>query len=176
MLKSARRIRSEVKGIRYTLDMLLFPEQNNLFCPCCKKRFRAFAEGEYINIPDKVDVKRYLNVRQDLVCPLCGSIPRHRILASWFEENKTMIEPSDILYFAPEKSMLLWMDRNKIKYTTADLYESADLKLDLQDTKLPDNSIDFIVCNHVLEHVNDFRKALMEMYRILIAFRNPTGF
>ncbi len=63
--------------------------------------------------------------------------------------------------------MTLWMNRNKVKYTSADLYSKADLKLDIQATGLPDESYDVIICNHVLEHVDDFRVALNEMYRIL---------
>ena len=51
---------------------------------------------------------------------------------------------------------------------TADIYdETVDLKLDIQVTGLPDESYDVIVCNHVLEHVDDFRKSLKEMYRVL---------
>ena len=59
------------------------------------------------------------------------------------------------------------MKRNNISCTTADLFAPADLKLDIQNTKLPDQSYDMIFCNHVLEHVDDFRKALKELYRIL---------
>ena len=51
--------------------------------------------------------------------------------------------------------------------TTADLYKEADLKLDIQATGLADESYDIIICNHVLEHVDDFRLALKEMYRVL---------
>lgn len=167
LIKSSRRVCLELKGVRYTLDMLLFPRITVWFCPCCKKRFQSFEEGNYLRLPDKIDTKRYINIRQDIICPFCGSLPRHRILASWFEDNKAIIKSSNLLYFAPEKSMMLWMDRNKVKYTTADLFHSADIKIDIQDTKLPSNSIDLIICNHVLEHVDDFRKALREIHRIL---------
>ena len=50
---------------------------------------------------------------------------------------------------------------------TADLYSDADLKLDIQATGLADESFDVIVCNHVLEHVDDFRIALKELHRLL---------
>lgn len=59
------------------------------------------------------------------------------------------------------------MKRNKVTCTTADYFQVADLKLDIQSTKLPDESYDIIICNHVLEHVQDFRKALKEVHRIL---------
>ena len=63
--------------------------------------------------------------------------------------------------------MTLWMKRNSVACTTADLYKEADLKLDIQETGLPDDSYDLIICNHVLEHVDDFRKAMKEMFRVL---------
>ena len=60
------------------------------------------------------------------------------------------------------------MQRKGITCTTADLQRSdTALKLDIQATGLPDASYDVIIANHVLEHVDDFRKALKEMYRIL---------
>ena len=51
--------------------------------------------------------------------------------------------------------------------TTADLCEGADLQLDIQATGLPGESYDVVVCNHVLEHVDDFRAALREVFRLL---------
>ena len=63
--------------------------------------------------------------------------------------------------------MDVWMKKNQISYTTADLFCESDLKLDIQSTGLPDASYDIIFCNHVLEHVDDFRMALKEVFRIL---------
>ena len=102
------------------------------------------------------------------MCPVCRSLPRHRILASWCDNHKELVQKADdILYFAPEYSMTLWLRRNRVSYKTADLYKEADLKMDIQNTELPDESYDVIICNHVLEHVDDFKLALREMYRIL---------
>jgi SAM-dependent methyltransferase len=44
--------------------------------------------------------------------------------------------------------------------------------LDLQNIARPDGSYDVIICNHVLEHVADYRAALRELRRVL----NPGGF
>jgi SAM-dependent methyltransferase len=95
-------------------------------------------------------------------------LPRHRILALWFEKHIDFLRDADILYFAPGRSERIWLKRHKVSCVSADLYsKTVDLKLDIQSTGLPDESYDVIVCNHVLEHVDDFRKALKEMYRIL---------
>lgn len=88
-------------------------------------------------------------------------MPRHRILALWFQKRMDLLRNGDILYFSPNKCEVLWMKRNKIACVTADLYrQTVDLKLDIQATGLPDESYDVIVCNHVLEHVDNFRMAL----------------
>ncbi len=60
-----------------------------------------------------------------------------------------------------------WLWKNRISCVTADLLLKADLQIDIQQTGLPDESFDMIFCNHVLEHVEDFRAALRELYRIL---------
>lgn len=106
------------------------------------------------------------------MCPICRALPRHRILAVWCEKNMERLRNKDILYFAAEQSMLRWMKRNSISVTTADLYAAADLKLDIQDMRLSDASYDVVIANHVLEHVDDYKKALLEIWRIL----KPSGF
>ena len=39
--------------------------------------------------------------------------------------------------------------------------------LDICDLPIKDNTYDFILCNHVLEHVLDDKKAMSELYRVL---------
>lgn len=145
----------------------MFQNRMKWYCPCCETRLRSFAIGDYTNYPEKYDRRRYLQIRQDVICPVCGALPRHRILAIWCDKHRSDLQSADILYFAPENSMMRWMKRNSISCTTADLYAPADLKLDIQATGLSDECFDVIFCNHVLEHVNGFRMALKELYRIL---------
>ena len=71
------------------------------------------------------------------------------------------------MYFAPENGMDRWMKSRGVAVTTADLYIAADLKLDLDQIDQPSASWDVVFCNHVLEHVPDYKRALRELYRIL---------
>ena len=54
------------------------------------------------------------------------------------------------------------------QYVTADLESPlADIHFDVQQIPLADDSVDVVICNHILEHVADDRKALRELHRIL---------
>ena len=151
--------------------MICFPGEMNYYCPCCDVRFREFVSGHFADNPLSFNPLRYEHTRQDVLCPNCWSLPRHRILATWLENHMYLLRNASVLYFAPGKCESEWMRRNRVICTTADLYKDADLRLDIHDTHLPDSSYDIIICNHVLEHVEDFRKALKEMYRVL----RPSG-
>ena len=154
--------------LRYKIVMRLSPGGGKYACPCCGLRFDHFIEGDYSAYPEFYDLKLFERTRQDVLCPVCGSLPRHRILASWCDGNRDLIEGKDILYFAYEECMAGWFRRNRISFTTADLYDpDCDLKIDIQETGLPEASYDVIICNHVLEHVGDYMKALRELSRIL---------
>lgn len=171
--KPAYEIVKASRVIRYRTDMLLNPKKMRFFCPCCGYRFRSFNGWDYKEISSMFNISRYEGTPQDVLCPICRALPRHRILALWCEKHIQELKGASILYFAPERSMMRWMERNGITCTTADLNTSGvDLQLDIQATELEDDSYDVVIANHVLEHVDDFRKALQEVRRIL----KPAGF
>ena len=152
---------------RHKTASVFFHKKMKYYCPCCDTHVHGFVANDYSKRTGRFNPERYANTKQDVLCPACMALPRHRILASWCETQLPFLKSSKILYFAPEYSMTRWLKKHGVKYTTADLFAEADLKLDIQDTKLPDESYDVVVCNHVLEHVDDFRKALRELYRII---------
>ena len=55
-----------------------------------------------------------------------------------------------------------------IEYLAGDLHPApGQLALDLRDLDLPDASFGLILCLHVLEHIDDDRRALRELRRVL---------
>lgn len=107
--------------------------------------------------------------RLEAKCPQCGSKERHRLFWLWFAGRQDKLaEP--ILHFAPERTLAERLRKIYPEYRTADLYRDADLELDIENIDLPDGSQNTVICNHVLEHVDD-RKALGELARVL----SPAG-
>lgn len=103
----------------------------------------------------------------DTLCPQCRSVGRHRLLWSWLDDRVFSIE-RPILHFSPEPAIAAELSKRYGKdYVTADLYRSgSDLVLDIERIDLPTGSYGSVICNHVLEHVDD-EKALSEILRIL---------
>ncbi|MBT8290221.1 MAG: class I SAM-dependent methyltransferase, partial [Muriicola sp.] len=55
-----------------------------------------------------------------------------------------------------------------LNYTTTDLNSPlADVKADICELPFEDNSFDIILCNHVLEHIPDDKKAMSELFRVM---------
>ena len=108
--------------------------------------------------------------RLDAECPNCKSLERHRLLNLVMERAllpRNIKADSDVvLHFAPENIFERKFRQHYKNYKTADLFAKADLKLNIEDINLPSESIDVIIANHVLEHVDD-GKAATELYRIL---------
>jgi hypothetical protein len=107
--------------------------------------------------------------RIDARCPRCGSLERHRLFWLWYRGEKEKL-PQPILHFAAEPVLAKRFKETYSDYTTADLFRPADRKLNIENIELADNSVGTVICNHILEHVDD-RKALKEIHRILI----PSG-
>ena len=106
------------------------------------------------------------------LCPRCHSSGRERLIY-WYIVNRTNIlrsqETIKLLHIAPEKSLQKVLKTSlKIKYINGDLNPLvADREIDITNINFENNYFDFIVCNHVLEHIQDDRKATNELFRVL---------
>lgn len=126
-------------------------------CPICGTRRRRFLPYGYVTS------------RDDVLCPSCLSLERHRLLWLYLTRETDLLQrPVRILHIAPEVCLMKRLRRCAADYTTADLESPlAELHFDVQQIPLPDNSYDVLICNHLLEHVADDRRALEEFHRIL---------
>ncbi len=139
-------------------------------CPFCNSFLRIFLPSDlrFPVIKEKkiVGGGYFPNNR----CPVCGSNNRERLLYL-FLLHKTDIfkKPQKILHIAPEACVEDKL-RNQaaVDYLTADLHsKNVMVRMDVTNIQFPDNSFDAIICNHVLEHIIDDRKAMSELYRTL---------
>ena len=131
-------------------------------CPLCGSRRRKFMPYGYVTS------------REDALCPKCLSLERHRLLWHYLTnvEAERFKSLPIILHIAPEVCMMKVFKRiyksAPYSYITADLCSPlADMHFDVQSIPMEDSSVDIIICNHILEHVESDHKALTEMYRIM---------
>jgi len=103
--------------------------------------------------------------RDDALCPICGSLERHRVARLLLQGR--LCGRQKVLHLAPESLMIPWLVSLSCEYLNADLHHPAMRRLDLTDTRLPDASFTLIWCSHVLEHIPDDAAALNEVFRIL---------
>lgn len=128
------------------------------YCPICENHSDAFKPFGY-------------NPREDALCPNCGSLERHRL--SWLvikdKLKQINLENKNMLHIAPEKVFMeKFNDLFGENYLTADLYNtSAKIKMDITNIEYLDESFDYIYCCHVLEHIQDDKKAMRELNRVL---------
>jgi len=112
----------------------------------------------------------YEHSRPNVLSPSTLSLERHRLLWLYLKnETNFFFSPKKLLHFAPEQAFYKRFKKLKhLEYTTTDLLSPlADIKADICNLPFKDNSFDFILCNHVLEHIPDDTKAMQELYRIL---------
>ena len=130
---------------------------DNVECPVCNNSFSKF-------LPYGV------SSRENVLCPSCLSLERHRLIWLYLRDETDFFNASyKVLHVAPEQSFLKRFRAMKnLDYTTGDLESPiADIHFDLHDIPLKDNEYDFFICNHVLEHVEDDKKVLSEILRVL---------
>ena len=112
----------------------------------------------------------YVNQRDNALSPGTLSLERHRLLWLYLNNETNFFSKTlKVLHIAPEQCFYnLFKNLKNINYTTFDLNSPlADIKGDICNLPFKENSFDFILCNHVLEHINDDKKAMKELYRVL---------
>lgn len=129
-----------------------------MHCPVCGKNFRKFMPYGYGD------------VRDNALCPGCMSLERHRLMWLYMTRETDFFRSTPkVLHIAPERCFMKRLGKMLGgDYITADLESPlAKVKMDIQDIPFEDNSFDVVLCNHVLEHIEDDRKAMREMFRVM---------
>jgi SAM-dependent methyltransferase len=112
----------------------------------------------------------YVRQRENALSPGTLSLERHRLLWLYLINETVLFERKvKLLHFAPEQAFYTRFKKlNNIQYDSIDINSPlAKIKADICDLPIKDNTYDFILCNHVLEHVLDDNKAMSELYRVL---------
>lgn len=154
-----------------------YSKSASTFCPVCGDnqvtflplpdfyRENALRHGfAYLDKGEMTELETYS-------CDKCGASDRERLYALWLDQTiaaKGFKNGTRVIHFAPEAPL-----SNKLKtlplfeYGTADLLmEHVDYQVDMMKLPFDDNSYDFFICSHVLEHVESDDLAIQELYRI----------
>lgn len=153
------------------------PIQQTSWCPVCSNEQTSFAPlpefyRENASLHGFVHFEKGEMLSLDAyTCTQCGASDRERIYALWIDqqiEKKLFSNNTRIIHFAPEAAL-----SRKLKgldffdYKTADLLmEHVDYKVDMMNMPFENESFNFFICSHVLEHVDSDDQAIKELYRI----------
>jgi SAM-dependent methyltransferase len=139
-------------------------------CPFCSRRFRRMIPR---GLKHGVLTEKHVvggGWRRDAFCPGCSSYDRERLVYLYLKHcTDAFTRPGRVLHVAPERILeKIFRAVPGIDYLTGDLFsEVVDVKLDVTNIQFADNSLDLVLCNHVLEHVPDDGQAMREILRVL---------
>lgn len=144
------------RWVRPFLD--LWFRGNRFTDPINKKSYRKFLPYGYVR------------QRNHALSPGTLSLERHRLLWLYLERETDFFKKSlKVLHVAPEQAFYKSFKKlDNIDYTTTDLHSPlANVKADICDLPFKENQFDVILCNHVLEHIPNDKKAMQELFRVL---------
>ena len=135
----------------------------------------VFKGKKYQDPIDGANLSRFLpygysKLRINALSPSTLSLERHRLLWLFLKNNTHLFtDHLRLLHIAPEQAFYKKLkELPHLDYTSLDLHSPiADVKADITDIPFDANYFDVIICNHVLEHIEDDTKAMRELYRIL---------
>jgi SAM-dependent methyltransferase len=112
-----------------------------------------------------------LTPRANAQCSICGSLERHRIAWLFLRRMTDLFAPLPrvMLHVAAEKCLSKHLSKlPHLRYLPIDIKSTAaELRIDITKMPYQNGSIDVTFCSHVLEHIDDDRKAMSEVRRTL---------
>jgi hypothetical protein len=123
-------------------------------CPVCGKSSRRWVS---LGFPEPL-------------CPRCLASDRNRLISLYLKnELEFAARPLRVLHFAAEHCFLRRFGRMpNLAYAAADLDPpKGAVRMDITDIPLDENSVDLVICSHVLEHIEDDAKAMRELRRVI---------
>lgn len=133
-------------------SLYLFYKGKNCECNVCGSKLEKFEKLENGN----------------LLCPICGSLPRSRRLYKIISEQY-LKDNFKTLDFSPSRSNFRNFKKNtQIKYFATDFEDEflADYHFDITKIDIQSEYFDVVICYHVLEHIENNEAAIHELYRV----------
>jgi len=127
---------------------------NAVECPLCGKTSRRWVS---LGFPNRL-------------CPHCFAFERHRLLGLYMrDEFDITTKPLQVLHFAAEYCFIRrFRHMSNLTYIVADLDPPRGaVRMDITDIPLESESVDLVICSHVLEHVQEDAKAMRELRRVV---------
>lgn len=110
-------------------------------------------------------------------CYGCLATDRERLVYLYLRDEYRLFHPTasaNILHIAPEKTISkAIMSHGQHQYTAGDLftegykYPHYVRNMNVLHLDFAADSFDLVICNHVLEHIENDRQAMSELYRVL---------
>jgi len=149
----------------------------DIHCPVCTAKVSHLQDSGYgYPVLEQLEVVGGMFRPTDR-CPVCHSCSRERLI--WFYLSNggrefRMPTHTEIAHFAPEKGLT-----KRLHHAVGDNYRAYDYQparyrhhpdvhfADLAALDIASNSVDLVLCNHVLEHLPDPAHGAAEIHRIL---------
>jgi SAM-dependent methyltransferase len=168
-----------VRGLRNRLAQVFPDYKGDKFgCPLCETKLDYFLpvpagylkewyDNSYVHPIFRLETMHF----DQYLCPACHGSDRDRLYAIYLQNYLSQTGRSiDLIEFAPTVQLKRFLKKfPTVRYRSADLNsELADDKVDMCSMAIYGNdSFDFFICSHVLEHIPNDRAAAAELFRIL---------
>ena len=151
------------------MNILKFFDKNYRKCTICGKRSFFTDYGVSSPIYQKFNMSCG-GYRENVTCQHCGANDRVRYVDFIITKYTDIYTGKNaVLHIAPERSIEKKIRANKnCDYITGDLDPNlAEVQVDVTNMQFKDKSFDYIIMNHVFEHIPDEEKAISEIKRCL---------